>query len=58
MLEDHAADFIGTLSSSGYCVYGEQCAESIHKIFRTAKSILLNATSHDTSAEYAKKRTL
>ena len=39
-------------------VYGEHSAESIHKIRNlqvTAKNILLNATSHDTSAEYAKK---
>ena len=34
MLEDHAADFIGTWSSLGHGVYGEQGAESIHKIFR------------------------
>ena len=32
MLEDNAADFIGTWSSSGD-VYGDQGAESIHKIF-------------------------
>ena len=34
MLKDHAADFIGTWSSPGHGVYGEQGAESIHKILR------------------------
>ena len=36
MLEGHAADFIGTWSSPlpGHGVYGEQDAESIHKLFR------------------------
>ena len=33
MLKDHAADFIER-SSPGHGVYGEQGAESIHKIFR------------------------
>ena len=49
LLEDHAEDFIER-SSPGHGVYGEHGAESIHKIY-----ILLIATSHDTSAEYAKK---
>ena len=48
-LEGHVADFIDR-SLPGHGVYGERGAESIHKIF-----ILLNATSHNTSAEYAKK---
>ena len=34
MLEDHAADFIGTWTSPGHGVYGDQGAGSIHKIFR------------------------
>ena len=34
MLEDHAADLIRTWSSRGHGVYGQQGAESIHKIFR------------------------
>ena len=32
MLEDHAADFIETWST-GHSIYGENGAESIHKIF-------------------------
>ena len=34
MLEDNAADFIGTWPSPGHGVYGEQGSESIHEIFR------------------------
>ena len=34
MLKDHAVDFIGTWSSPGHGVHGEEGAESIHKIFR------------------------
>ena len=34
MLEDNAADFIGTWPSPVHGVYGEQGSESIHKIFR------------------------
>ena len=34
MLEDHAVDFIGTWTSPGHGVYGDQGAGSIHKIFR------------------------
>ena len=34
MLKDHAVDFVGTWSSPGHGVCGEQGAESIHKIFR------------------------
>ena len=50
MPEDHAADFIES-SSPDHGVYGEHGAESIDKIFR----FLQRATSHDTSAEFAKK---
>ena len=38
MLEDHAADFLETWSSPGHGVYGEDGAESIHKIFRLLQS--------------------
>ena len=34
VLENHAADFIVTWPLPGHVVYGEQSAESIHKIFR------------------------
>ena len=38
MLEDHAEDFLESLSSPGHGVYGERGAEFIHKIFRLLQS--------------------
>ena len=54
MLEDHAADFIKTWSSPGHGVYEGMELNRFVKYF-TAKKILLNATSHNMSAEYAKR---
>ena len=61
MLEYHVADFIGTLPSSGHGVYGEHGLMVLHPFIRYSgycKEHTDNATSQDTSVEYAKKRTL
>ena len=39
MIEDHAADFIGSWTSPGHGIHGEQGVGYIHKIFRLLQRV-------------------